>query len=485
MTRTSRNAFRRRWLGTVLGLTATLALVACGAGGVGGIAGVGSGGTGSFTSGSISGFGSVIVNQIHYDESGATIRTEDDRALQPGQLQLGMVVEINGSEAVTSPNGQRRSTASRIALRSEIEGPVSVVNAANGTMTVLGQIVRVNARTVFDSDLAGGLRAVQPGDILEVYGFQDADGNYLASRVDREAARPASYKLRGAVRGLDTAGRSFRIGALTVGYPVSTDVSGLQNGAQVRVLLDPQSGQGERWNATRVDIQSGSVISNPPGVDQLHVELEGIVTAFSSPRRFSVNGVDVDASAVAFIPANLGLGSRVEVDGDYAQGVIRATEVELDDEDGNDMRGDFELEGPIANLDTVAQTFTLRGVTVAYGGARFSGGDAGGLADGVQVEVEARLAEDGSTLVAREIEFDDDRSGADQGGDFELAGRIASVNAAESSFVLRNYTVRYAGAQFDEGTAAGLAAGRLVEVEGRLQADGRTVIASRIEFDEE
>ena len=74
--------------------------IGCGGGG-GSVAGVGSGGTGSFASGSISGFGSIVVNGIHYDESAASaagaIQNEDGLVGSSASLKLGMVVNVTGS----------------------------------------------------------------------------------------------------------------------------------------------------------------------------------------------------------------------------------------------------------------------------------------------------------------------------------------------------------------------------------------------------
>ncbi|MFN7288027.1 MAG: hypothetical protein ACK5SV_02725, partial [Burkholderiales bacterium] len=56
----------------LFGLAAGAAQVAgCGGGG-GDLAGIGSGGTGSFTTGVITGLGSIIVNGVRYDDSGVT-----------------------------------------------------------------------------------------------------------------------------------------------------------------------------------------------------------------------------------------------------------------------------------------------------------------------------------------------------------------------------------------------------------------------------
>jgi hypothetical protein len=63
-------------------------LAACGGGGVG------TGGTGSFASGPITGFGSIIVNDVHYDESQARVEADDGSTRNPDDLRLGMVVEV-------------------------------------------------------------------------------------------------------------------------------------------------------------------------------------------------------------------------------------------------------------------------------------------------------------------------------------------------------------------------------------------------------
>ena len=67
---------RRRWLAvSIASLGGTLS--ACGGGGTFDvITGVGTGGTGSFSSGAISGFGSIIVNNVRYDDTHASVRSD-------------------------------------------------------------------------------------------------------------------------------------------------------------------------------------------------------------------------------------------------------------------------------------------------------------------------------------------------------------------------------------------------------------------------
>lgn len=187
----------RRSLLAASAATALLMLPGCGGGGDGGSAGVGTGGTGSFTSGPIRGFGSIVVNGVRYDDAAAQVVGDGGAALARSDLRLGMVVDVSGSDVSTATDGRRSATATSIGVRSEIEGPVSAINAAAGTLTVLGQLVQITPTTVFDHDLRGGLAAVAVGMVVEVYGFLQPSGQYLATRIDDEDDPVTHYKLRG------------------------------------------------------------------------------------------------------------------------------------------------------------------------------------------------------------------------------------------------------------------------------------------------
>jgi len=71
--------------------------------------GGGGGGSGSdpaknsFTAGPITGFGSVIVNGIRFDVSGANVADDEDEVQGEGNLKLGMVAEIGSQVEVRAP----------------------------------------------------------------------------------------------------------------------------------------------------------------------------------------------------------------------------------------------------------------------------------------------------------------------------------------------------------------------------------------------
>ena len=374
-------------------LASALALAGCG-GGDGGstVAGVTSGGTGSFATGSITGFGSIIVGAIRFDDSKASsiLDVDDDNTDLRGQLRLGMVVRVKGK-----PKNGSSADAETIEVRSELLGPFSRVDAT--TLSVLGQTVKVTATTFFGDGLAG-LAALAPNDIVEVHGFVDAVNNVItATRIERKTlANVKAFKLQGLVRALTA--NTFQIGNLVISFAAPIDLPSslvLANGLLVRVRLAPTLGSGTRKalkiRAVELEVQ-----------DRDEAEVEGTITAFTSSSQFSVNGLAVDASG-AVVPTGLKLGDRVEVEGKLVSGVLVAKKVALDDEK-DPLK--FELHGTINSLSTTAKTFVLRGVTVDYSSTvEFPNGTVANLRDNVPVEVKGVVSADGTRLKANRISF--------------------------------------------------------------------------------
>ena len=378
-------------------------VIAAGCGG-----GVDSGGTGapvtSFASGSITGFGSVIVNTVHYDDLSATVRDGNGVLRSRDDLRLGMTIDVRGSAIGVDGNGNPASTANSIVFASEIVGPVAASDLAGKTLNVLGQTVDIKLGTVFGESLAGGQAALAIGTVVEIYGRLDvATGRYAASRVE---AKPAgtSFSLRGIVSGLDTVARSFSFGSARISYAgVAVVPPALANGRFVRAMLAPAPGAGGVWSATAL------VDGAPPIEDHDEAKLEGRVSAFTSTTAFSVNGMPVDARGASFDggSAGLALGAKVEVEGRVVGGVLVATRVKVDAA-GDGSGDEFEVSGPIVTLDTVGKTFVVRDVTVSYSGSvDFRNGTAADLAVGKKVEARGALSADGTRLQAQRIKFDD------------------------------------------------------------------------------
>ncbi len=394
---TVRSQLRR--LLQVLLIVAGSILAGCGGGGEGG---VGTGGTGTYALGTITGFGSIIVNGVRFDDSAASVLDDDDTPRGRDELKLGMTVAIDGS-AIRSDAAGRSAMASRIRLRSELAGPVSAVDTAAGTLELLGQTVRVGALTVFDDRLAGALASVVAGQTIEVYGQYDAaTGRYDATRIEpRDASAP--WHLRGPVAAVDATLRRLRIGATTFDFAGASAVpAALAVGDIVRVRVRQVAGPFGGWSITAF----GTGVRMPEDRDE--AEVKGRVGNIVSMTQFSVNGLAVDATAASFPVGSAGLkaGARVEVTGTLRGGVLRASVVSIESEDEQLQQG-FDLRGAIQSVDAVGKTFVVRDNRISWARTdlRLDDGTLADIAVGRSVEVKAQLAANRTGLEATRIKF--------------------------------------------------------------------------------
>jgi len=353
----------------------------------------------AFTEGTITGFGSIIVNGVRFDESTAQVIDDDDVAHDRNELKLGMSVQVVSSGI---DRGSNSAKASRVRFGAAIVGPVSAIsaNTTPKTLTVLDQIVEIGATTVFD-DLPNGFASIKLNDVLEIHALLDTtSGHYLAKRIEPEPGATV-FKLRGIVADLNAGAKSFKIGGALIdfsGIAVADLPLNFANGLKVRVRLNTVKNSSGAWVATAIRAEQREM------EDKDEAEVEGIITAFTSTASFSVNGLPVNASNAAFPDGTAGivLGARVEVEGAIVNGVLVATKVALDDK--NEDRN--ELNGTISALNTVAKTFVVRGVSVHYRATTvFEDGVEANLANGRQVEVKGTLSADGMSVEASRIEF--------------------------------------------------------------------------------
>jgi hypothetical protein len=377
------------------GLIALL-VAACG----GGVETGGTGPTGSaYIEGPITGFGSIIVGGVRFDDSSASVDDADGRGRDA--LRLGTRVEVESGPIGTDGSGVRSATARRVRVASDLLGPVTRVDAAAALIEVLGQNVRFTPATVIDG-AAGGAAALAVGDFVEVHGFVRPGAvidDYVATRIEKRSAAPLSFRVRGLVR--DLAGSTLRVGSQLFDLGATAPPAGLVNGAFVRLTVGTQQVAG-RWPATTLVIESRRV------EDRDEAEVEGLITALTSVTRFAVNGIEIDAAAANFVDGTGGvvLGARVKVRGrSNAGGVLVAESVDLRSDDDSFNDG-IDLRDALTDLDRAARSFRVRGIAVNWDDAtRFDGGRAGDLDNGDRVRVRGRLSADRTRVVAERIEF--------------------------------------------------------------------------------
>lgn len=500
--------FSRRQI--ILAMGAVAGLSACGGGG--GVAAVGSGGTGAF-SGVITGFGSIIVHGVRYADS-VSITNDLGIIVLPADLRLGMVVVIPGATAVVDG----RSTPSSIVVSSKLLGPITSIDIPNKRFVVLGQTVEVTGSTVFDASLPSGFAALAAGTIVEVYGLTLANGDLRATFIDRETSPSAFKlegvisNLNTAARTF-----SIGLVQMQYGTAIISADATLANGATVRVRLNvtpvnnvwtviriqrpPETALEDRstwmevtapvtaftsptnfWvGGIRVDATAAlfpdgtAFLSGPAARAEVEgrvvngvlyaAEVEkddgnwwskitGVVTAFTSPLSFHVNGIPVNATGqTAFTDGTAFLkeGAGVEVEGRVENGALVATEIEKDD--GDELA---EITGSISAFRSITD-FDVNGLRVNATRAAFPDGTAFLSASGARVEVEGKVVN--GVLLATEVEQDD-------GDEAEITGLVTAFTDS-NNFHVNGIPVNATGAAFPDGTAF-LRVGAGVEVEGSL-----------------
>jgi hypothetical protein len=441
-----------------------LALASCGGGTSG------TGGSGVTSTGTITAFGSVFVNGVEFNTSGATIVLDGNPAMER-DLRVGMVVTVNGSRSGSS------GSATRIEVDDALKGFVEAKPDANH-WTVMGQTVLVDDRTRFENDVQPGV-----GDFAEVHGLVVADGTISGGFIEKKNAPFPAFEVKGFVKNHNDASKTFDIGALTVNYSNAT-------------INDMPNPAGNAWNGLLVEAKGNTCAATPvcgtltankvePNGPQMReaaeFEIEGFVTSLTSTSDFVVgNQRVVTTGSTRFergIASDIAVGVKLEVEGVLAGGVLTATKVEFGDS--------IKIE---ADIDTVGTgSLTLRGlpgITVTVNSlTQFEGGVSGvnNLVAGNHVRIRGR-ASGSNTVIAAEVE----RRSADPR--VELQGPIGSITGASPNQIVTilGVAVDTTGVVFEDVNRATFFAqavvGTLVKARGSLS--GSTVTWSEMELEE-
>lgn len=367
------------------------------------VARTGSGGTGIATTvGTVTGFGSVIVDGDRWDDRGAVVDVENDPR-QPA------VVVSSGTRL-----GQRLSIesrteghADRIRIEPLLIGRVESLSLGLGSPTIIriaSQEVRINFDpnrgpvTFFDSfaQLAALIPNGINGSMTEVHGTLVWDARAArhvieASRIEKLAALPAGLmRVTGIVSDRTTDG--FRLGDLLVRVPSSALVvpanRAIANGQPVTVwgsALAATPSPTLTADAIRIRVLDGQ----PPGAS---ARLSGTLGRLDAANAtFELSGVKVSARNATILPANQALA-----DGQYAiargrignDGVLQADQVRIRRKQSGEP--EVELTGPISDFAGDA-SFRVRGTLVNATGVAPRPRCPAVLANGVVVSIEGSI----------------------------------------------------------------------------------------------
>lgn len=398
------------------------------------------------TKGVITGFGSVFVNGVEYETGSASV-TVDDAAGSEADLEVGMVVKLNGSVNADGSTG----TANSIEFADDVEGYVDANGVASGgtTLTVMGQTVTVNGDTAFESydptHLA--IADVPVGATIEVSGFSNGQGGIYATRIEEKDPADAGTEteVKGVVSGLNTTAMTFMVGNLTVDYSSATSVeAGLADGLYVEAE-GSYDALTTTLAAAKVEMEDDGTIEEE-GDEGQEVEMEGVITAAPTATEIEFNGQTMLlASAVEYehgTAQDLAMDVKVKIEGEYnANGVLVVDEIEFKSD------ADLEMEGRLESVDSAAGMITLLdGKTVyvnnntmmidesATGERYFDLGDL--IAGQDWVEVRA-YKDDAGNLIATKLERDDN-DGSDPAS---LEGKVTADLTASSQLEIEGVLI--------------------------------------------
>ena len=445
-------------------LAALVLLSACGGGGgSSSVAGVGSGGTGI---GVVTGFGSLIVDGMRRNDTGAAYSSEAEQGVAVAMPMTGAMLG-HSMEFAYDASGNITSAM----MSPEIVGTVTAVAASS--ITVLGTPITANADPALGpvTSFVGyaSLANVQVGDRVEVHGLLKTDSQgkpYLQATLIVQKPAATGVRLSGIVSQYSASAGSFIIGNETVmlgSATISPVGLALANGELVTVWSN-SAPVGNVITASFVRIKRPAPASG-------NVTLSGPISGYVSNASFQIRNVTVDASAASITPsgATLGNDKYVVVAGNYdvTTNKLTASSVTVFT---TAAPTSVEVHGMVANFVS-ASSFTVRGVVIDASNASFTGGTAAQLANGVFLEVHGTVLN--NVVRATTIEFVAFTPGmAPSGSIIEVGGTITSYNATTGAFTMSMFNggsmsgSMGTGTFFNNGTAANVGVGQPISITG-------------------
>lgn len=414
--------------------------------------------------GSVTGFGSVVVDGTRYEDDQAQVTEEVSAGVNSNltldSVELGMQVEV------TADGDQAQAIVIRTSLVAAID------SLQSDGFTAAGQQVQVSTATIYSG--TPGLADLSVGTRVAVHGTRNADDVIVARRVAvRSPDAEPFVRIVGVVRDLDERAQTFRLGNLIVDYSNNPRVvpagASLAEGRGVVVFGATQPSVG-MLQASGIRVLRAQVIEGR------RVRVAGLIRDLDSPAltfRLHVSTIDAsDARFVSGTSADLANGRRARVLGFVqldANGnrIIKANTVWV----GGSEDDPTTVAGPVRNFVSAA-SFTIRGVPIDASGetVRFVNGSADNLADGVLLRVIG--APDGEKITATSVEFlehDSDRQRT-------IAGFIRNANPVDATLQIFGVSIKVLDtttifdANGDETTNAALQNGTWAVAKGQYRS---------------
>lgn len=348
-------------------------------------------------SGPLSGLGPLEVGGASLQESGTSVLLNTTLRTGAGDLSLGMTANANGTASLATGTG----VAAGAVAQSLVQAPVTNVDPAGQSVTILGLGFRTDQNTLFEG--VESLAQVVVGDEVEAFGLaRPGTGTFQATRIIVRRPATGRVDLLGTLDSI-TSGSALVQGVtvslaspqLSITSPTGNVAQGGSNtlvaGSLARITgtLNPATGT----------LTATSIISSlaPARAEGDSVFLEGFVREVPATSRFRIADVEVDAAGVALFAGSVTVGTRIKVRGRMRGGLLRAELAELVQPSSNT---EYSLEGVVTDYTTLS-SFVVRGERIDASQAAFLNGAASNLANGRTVRVKGRSSN--GKLLAREV----------------------------------------------------------------------------------
>jgi hypothetical protein len=421
--------------------TLTIAGLSACSGGGGSDSTAASGGT---VVGTITGFGSIIMNNgVEYDTDNVAGCEIDDLASSgkcDDNLSVGMHVRLK-----TDSNG----AVSSVEYDDELEGSVTNVSGTNGNFTfkVFGvTVTTTNPETQWDDFSAGMPDAAElNGAVVEISGAW-VNGELIASYVEKQDASDNEFEVEGTVSNSGPSGFT-----LTMRNGGTLSVVASENPADGTFVEIEGTYDGTTFTASKVEIEDEDDFDDDD--DDSEVEITGKLVATSTGHAIGNTAVDISNASSCTDQ----VGNIVEAEGNYdaASGVLIVEKCENEEDDLKmecDVSSVSTIDPAAPKVGTVQCNFpnTTGGpVTVEFRNspnlAMFSGDDTTDTFDlsdvnaGDCVEIKASVDSSSGTdvYVAGLIELED--TGAC--GEYKLEGPVSASDLTSITTLGITYTI--------------------------------------------
>jgi len=312
----------------------------------------------------------------------------------PDLLAMGIEVKVKGHQAedgtivakkieIESENDNNRET--------EVEGEVTGFTSAT-EFTIGEQSITTTVNTRFDNGSAENLAL---GVYVEVDGLINNDGILVAEEIEFEEANEVSVE---GVVSVFVSAIEFSIGEQAITTNGETE---FKNSSASMLAI------GVTLEAEGVLDENGTLVATKVEFEEPDdVEIEGVITVFNSTTDFEIDGQHVITDEfTAFkngTAENLALGVEIEIEGyTNSDGSIVAFKVEFEEDGENEV----EASGVISKFISATDFSIGEQKITTNDDTEFDGGSLEDLANGVSVEIEGVINEDG-ILVAEKVSFD-------------------------------------------------------------------------------